>query len=63
MVRHWTRLLRTETDKQVRRKMVRSRVVNTIGFLMTGAVLLVVLVTKFLAGAWIAIVAMPCCSS
>lgn len=58
MVKHWTRLLRTETDSAVRRKMMRSRVVNTIGFLMTGAVLLVVLVTKFLAGAWIAIVAM-----
>ena len=58
MVKHWTRLLRTETDPTVRRKMMRSRVVNTTGFVMTGAVLLVVLVTKFLAGAWIAIVAM-----
>ncbi|MGB9303217.1 MAG: APC family permease [Mycobacterium sp.] len=58
MVRHWTRLLRTETDPRVRRKMMRSRVVNTVGLLSTGAVLLVVLVTKFLAGAWIAIVAM-----
>ena len=42
----------------VRRRMMRSRVVNTIGFLCTGTVLVVVLVTKFLAGAWIAIVAM-----
>lgn len=58
MVRHWTRLLRTETDPPVRRKMMRSRVVNTIGFLATGTVLLVVLVTKFAAGAWIAVVAM-----
>jgi amino acid transporter len=58
MVKHWTRLLRTESDATLRRKMMRSRVVNTIGFLMTGAVLLVVLVTKFVAGAWIAIVAM-----
>lgn len=58
MVKHWTRLLHSETDPQARRKMMRSRVVNTIGFIMTGAVLLVVLVTKFLAGAWIAIVAM-----
>ena len=58
MVRHWTRLLRTETDPQARREMMRSRVVNTIGFIATGTVLLVVLVTKFLAGAWIAIVAM-----
>ncbi|MCX6482924.1 MAG: APC family permease [Mycobacterium sp.] len=58
MVRHWTRLLRTEDDPQERRRMIRSRVVNTIGFIATGAVLIVVLVTKFLAGAWIAIMAM-----
>lgn len=58
MVRHWTRLLRTETETAVRRKMMRSRVVNTVGFLCTGAVLLVVLVTKFVAGAWIAILTM-----
>jgi hypothetical protein len=38
--------------------MMRSRVVNTVGLLSTGAVLFVVLITKFLAGAWIAIVAM-----
>jgi amino acid transporter len=58
MVRHWTRLLRNETDLVMRRKMMRSRVVNTIGFLSTGTVLFVVLITKFLAGAWIAVVAM-----
>ncbi len=58
MVRHWTRLLRNETDQAVRRTMIRSRVVNTVGFVATGAVLLVVMVTKFLAGAWIAVVAM-----
>ena len=58
MVRHWTRLLRNETDPAVRRTMIRSRVVNTIGFVATGAVLVVVMVTKFLAGAWIAVVAM-----
>jgi hypothetical protein len=58
MVRHWTRLLRTETDPRARSKMMRSRVVNTVGLLSTGAVLFVVLITKVLAGAWIAIVAM-----
>lgn len=58
MVKHWTRLLRSETDPSARRKMKRSRVVNTVGFVSTGTVLLVVLVTKFLAGAWIAVVAM-----
>jgi amino acid transporter len=58
MVRHWTRLLRNETDPAVRRTMQRSRVVNTIGFVATGTVLFVVSITKFLAGAWIAVVAM-----
>ncbi|OKH84625.1 DNA-binding protein [Mycobacterium sp. ST-F2] len=58
MVRHWNRLLRTETEGSERRRMQRARIVNTIGFICTGAVLLVVIVTKFLAGAWIAILAM-----
>jgi hypothetical protein len=38
--------------------MMRSRVINTIGFICTGTVLVVVVVTKFEAGAWIAILAM-----
>lgn len=58
MVRHWTRLLRTETDPAERRNMMRSRVINTVGFVCTGTVLVIVVVTKFLAGAWIAILAM-----
>ena len=58
MVRHWNRHLRTEDDPQERRRMMRSRLINIIGLIATGAVLIVVLVTKFVAGAWIAIVAM-----
>ncbi|MFT3715060.1 MAG: APC family permease [Gordonia sp. (in: high G+C Gram-positive bacteria)] len=58
MVRHWTRLLKTETDPDGRRRMIRSRIVNAIGMVMTGTVLVVVLITKFLAGAWIAVLAM-----
>src|SRR5215218_6347874 len=58
MVRHWTRLLRVETDSSVRRNMMRSRVINTVGFVCTGTVLVIVVVTKFLVGAWIAILAM-----
>ena len=58
MVRHWTRLLRLETDSAQRARMVRSRIINTVGCACTGTVLLVVVVTKFLAGAWIAILAM-----
>jgi amino acid transporter len=58
MVRHWTRLLGVETDPTVRRQMMRSRIINTIGFVCTGTVLIIVVITKFLAGAWIAILAM-----
>ncbi|MFT3899960.1 MAG: APC family permease [Gordonia sp. (in: high G+C Gram-positive bacteria)] len=58
MVRHWTRLLSHESDPSARQRMRRSRVVNAIGLVMTAIVLFVVLITKFLAGAWIAILAM-----
>ncbi len=58
MIRHWTRLLRTETDHAARRKMFRSRLINSFGLAMTASVFVVVLLTKFLAGAWIAILAM-----
>ena len=58
MVRHWTRLLRTETDPAARGRMKRARVINGFGLAMTGLVLVIVLVTKFVRGAWIAIAAM-----
>jgi amino acid transporter len=58
MIRHWNRLLRTERDPVVRRRMKRSRAINTFGMILTGFVLVLVLVTKFAKGAWISIVAM-----
>ncbi|MCQ9164077.1 MULTISPECIES: APC family permease [unclassified Arthrobacter] len=58
MVRHWTRELRVVKDKRIRFRMVRSRTINSLGFLMTLTVLLIVLVTKFEQGAWIALLAM-----
>ncbi|MET7396240.1 APC family permease [Dactylosporangium sp. NPDC005572] len=58
MIRHWNRLLRTVRDKQTRNRMIRSRTINIIGLTMTAAVLVVVLITKFLLGAYIAIIAM-----
>jgi amino acid transporter len=53
MIRHWTRLLKTETDPATRRRMMRSRVINTVGLCCTACVLVVVLGTKFLSGAWV----------
>ncbi|MGL5828140.1 MAG: DNA-binding protein, partial [Angustibacter sp.] len=56
MVRHWNRLLRANPENTA--SMRRSRVINVIGASLSGLVLLVVLATKFLQGAWLAIVAM-----
>jgi amino acid transporter len=58
MIRHWTRHLKSESDATVRRRMMRSRAINTFGLGMTAVVFVIVLITKFLAGAWIAILAM-----
>ncbi|RZU01373.1 amino acid/polyamine/organocation transporter (APC superfamily) [Kribbella rubisoli] len=58
MIRHWTRHLKSETDAAKRRQMMRSRIINAIGLTMTGVVLIIVLLTKFTHGAYIAIIAM-----
>ena len=59
MIRHWTRLLKTESIRRERQRYFRSRIVNAIGFVMTGTVLMIVVITKFTNGAWIVIVALP----
>ncbi len=58
MIRHWTRELGTAVDPAARSRMKRSRVINSIGLVMTGTVLVIVLITKFTRGAWIALAAM-----
>jgi amino acid transporter len=58
MVRHWNRHLGTERDPAKRRHMVRSRAINAFGAFFTGLVLVVVLVTKFSHGAWVALLGM-----
>ncbi|MFD4533249.1 APC family permease [Kitasatospora sp. NPDC058397] len=57
MVRHWNRALATETDPVVRRSALRSRVINAFGAVVTALVLVIVLLTKFTQGAWLAVVA------
>ena len=59
MIRHWNRLLRGTQDHDTRARMKRSRVVNTVGAIVTAFVLVIVLITKFANGAWIVVVAMP----
>ena len=58
MMRHWGRHLHTETDPRRRTRMRRSRAINAIGLTFTATVLLVVLVSKFTHGAWMALLAM-----
>jgi hypothetical protein len=57
MIRHWNRLLRVTAGPEAS-AMRRRRVINAVGAVMSGTVLIVVLITKFLHGAWIAIAAM-----
>ncbi|GGC99363.1 amino acid transporter [Tersicoccus solisilvae] len=58
MIRHWGRALQITRDGPQRRRILRSRVINTIGLTMTATVLVIVLLTKFVHGAWIALLAM-----
>ena len=47
-----------ETDRAKRRHILRSRAINAFGAFFTGLVLVVVLVTKFTHGAWVALLGM-----
>lgn len=58
MVRHWNRHLAAERDAATRRHMIRSRAINAFGAFLTALVLVVVLVTKFTHGAWVAVLGM-----
>ncbi|MFI9269332.1 APC family permease [Kitasatospora sp. NPDC052896] len=57
MVRHWNETLATETDPAVRGAAQRSRVINGFGAVVTALVLVIVLITKFTQGAWLAVLA------
>ena len=59
MVKHWSRELLDVTDRSQRASMRRSQLVNGLGAAATALVLVMVLVTKFVHGAWIVVVAMP----
>ncbi|MGW4817266.1 APC family permease, partial [Kitasatospora cineracea] len=57
MVRHWNRTLATQSDPAVRGAAQRSRIINGLGAVTTALVLVIVLITKFAQGAWLAVVA------
>ncbi|MFF4950424.1 APC family permease [Streptomyces chattanoogensis] len=57
MVRHWNRALRTEPAAARRRHHHTARAINAVGAVVTGLVLVVVLLTKFTQGAYLAVIA------
>jgi amino acid transporter len=58
MVRHWAREL-VGSAGAARRTLRRKQLVNGTGAVVTGLVFVIVLVTKFAAGAWIVVLAAP----
>lgn len=58
LIVHWTRVLKMTTSKPTRMRYQRARVINTIGATSTAFVLVVVLVSKFAHGAWLALATM-----
>lgn len=58
MVRHWGRRLRPERRPEVRRSIRRRRRLTVVGLALSAVVLVVVLVSKFALGAWVAVALM-----
>lgn len=58
MIRHWNRVLAGSPDPAEVGRIHRSRVINLVGAIMSGTVLVVVLLTKFVHGAGFAVAAM-----
>jgi hypothetical protein len=59
MVVHWNRQLAGATSRAERLRIHRARLINSVGAVLTGTVLVVVLVTKFTHGAYLVVIAMP----
>ncbi|MFG2138987.1 APC family permease [Streptomyces sp. NPDC048650] len=57
MVRHWNRALREEPQAARRRHHHTARAINAVGAAVTGLVLVIVLLTKFTQGAYLAVIA------
>lgn len=55
MVRHWGLHLRSAFDRHLRAALRRKKALSLIGFLLSALVLVVILSTRFLHGAWFAV--------
>jgi hypothetical protein len=60
MVAHWRRELRSAATPRERHKHRTSLAINVLGTVTTGAALVIIVVAKFVEGAWITIIALPC---
>ena len=58
MVKHWNQELRRTVGPE-RGVMLRARVVNAVGAVVTACVLVIVIATKFSHGAWLVLIAVP----
>ena len=59
MVKHWTSAISATALREEVPRMVRARLVNGLGAVVTAIVLVIVLVTKFTHGAYLVVIAMP----
>jgi amino acid transporter len=59
MVKHWHTELAADPPTDRRRQIRRAQLINGLGALTTGVVFVIVLVTKFLEGAYLVVIAIP----
>jgi amino acid transporter len=59
MVKHWHTELAADPPSGQRRQIRRSQLINGLGALTTGIVFVIVLVTKFVEGAYLVVIAIP----
>lgn len=59
MVKHWHDELATTSESSARHRIRRAQMINASGAVTTGVVFVIVLVTKFLAGAYLIVIAIP----
>ncbi|MFN8081733.1 MAG: APC family permease [Kineosporiaceae bacterium] len=59
MVRHWNHDLARVTAPGVRRQIQLARLINAVGAVLTGLVLVIVMITKFTGGAYLVVIAVP----
>ncbi|MFC4308885.1 APC family permease [Steroidobacter flavus] len=59
MVVHWLRLLRKPAPAQERRRHRMHLAINAVGAVTTGVALIVIVVAKFVGGAWITVMIVP----